>query len=273
MRVDLALQRLQLHAGGKLLLLLQRGRRHLGGQQPPEALGYRLLRLADVARMPVVELQRAGDAAAHHQRHDDGALDGGSRLEPDVLGRAQDAHLAVGDGRVGGVRADDAAGRVLRLEEARVPQDRLTVGDRHGDARRRGEQQAADALRGLAGHAVLHAVERLACQAQHVVGLARAHRIGVHQQADHRDQRGGEHQAGHHHDADVAAGRRKRPDQDHAGQHHQREHEHFQVEEAGHLRTLFGRPRLGFHALPLRLSRERGKGTVPFPHPARRRTR
>ena len=74
MGVDLALERLELHARRKLLLLFQSRRRHLGGQQAPEALGDRLLRLADVARVAVVELERAQDVVGFPALGGDGAV-------------------------------------------------------------------------------------------------------------------------------------------------------------------------------------------------------
>ena len=116
MRVDLALQGLQLHAGGQLRLFFQRGCGHLSGQQLAEPFGDGLLRLADMVGTPVVELERALHARPHHQRHDDGGPDGaGARREPDVFGREQHAHLAIGDGGVGGMGADVSPRRVAVL--------------------------------------------------------------------------------------------------------------------------------------------------------------
>ena len=44
------------------------------------------------------------------------------------------------------MRADDAAGKVVRFLVAGVTQDEAVVGDGHGDSRGRGQKQAADAL-------------------------------------------------------------------------------------------------------------------------------
>ena len=62
--------------------------RHLRGQQFAEPFGDGLLRLADVLRSAIVELERALDVAAYGKRHDDGRLDI-RRLagEADIFGR------------------------------------------------------------------------------------------------------------------------------------------------------------------------------------------
>ena len=234
MRVDLALQRLQLHAGGQLRLLLQRRSRHLGGQKLAETLGDGLLRLGDMTSSAVIELQRALHRAAHHQRDDDGGLDGGrAGREADLLRCEQDTTAPIGERGMGCVRADNAAGGVVGLLVAGVAQDMVLVGHCHGNGRRRGQQQLADALCSFAGHPLLHTVERLAGQAQHGIGLARAHGIGIHEQPDDDDEREGEHDACHDEHGDAAVRRHGRPDEHEARQHRYGEHEHLEREETG----------------------------------------
>ena len=136
MRVDLALEHFELHLGGQGSLLLERRCRHLRGQQLAETGGDGLLGFADVVRATVVELQRALHVLAHGQRHDDGGVDAvGTLGEADLLGSEQHARLAVGQCGVRGMRADDAAGKVMRFLVTGVTQDEAIVGDGDGDSR------------------------------------------------------------------------------------------------------------------------------------------
>ena len=192
-RVDLALE----HLGGQGRLLLERRCRHLRGQQLAEAGGDGFLGFADVAGAAIVELQRALHVLAHGQRHDDGGVDSvGALGEADLLRGEQHARLAVRQRGVCGMRADDAAGKVMRFLVAGVTQDEAVIGDGHGDGRGGGQKQAADALGGFAVQAFLaHGLKGLACQLQHVAGLASAHGVGVHKQADEHGDGQGEHNA------------------------------------------------------------------------------
>ena len=147
--------------------------------------------------------------------------------EADVLRREQDAQLAVREGGVRGVRADDAARRVLRLLEARVPEDLVLVGDGHGDGGGGRQQQPADLLGGRTIHALVHAGQRLARQLQHGVRLTRAHRIGIHDEADDHHDGQREHHARAHHDGQVAVRHRDGPQQHEARKRRHREHEHL----------------------------------------------
>lgn len=76
MRVDLALQRLELHAGGKFLLLFKLQSGNLRGEQLAKAFSNGNLRFRNARRLGVVELQRALDGRPHFQGNDDGRLNG-----------------------------------------------------------------------------------------------------------------------------------------------------------------------------------------------------
>ena len=232
MRVDLALEHLELHLGGQGRLLLERRCRHLRGQQLAEAGGDGLLGFADVVRTAVVELQRALHVFTHGQRHDDGGVDAvGAFGEADFLGGEQHACLAVGQRGVRGVRADDAAREVMRFLVAGVTQDETVIGDGDGDGRGGGQKQAADALGGFAVQAFLaHGLERLACQLQHVAGLTRAHGIGVHEQADEHGDGQREHHTRDEQRQHADDGRHQVPDEHKTRQRHHHRHEHLERE-------------------------------------------
>ena len=70
----------------------------------------------------------------------------GALGEADLLRGEQHARLAVRQRGVRGVRADDAAGKVMRFLVTGVTQDEAIIGDGHGDGRGGGQKQAADAL-------------------------------------------------------------------------------------------------------------------------------
>ena len=131
------------------------------------------------------------------------------------------------------MRADVAAGGVLGLQVARVTEDLLLVGDGDRNGGRRGQKQLADFLRGFAIQAVLHALERLARQAQHGVRLARAYRIRVHRQADHQHDRKREHDTCGNHDGDAVRRGERRPKKRHARKDRDNRKQHLDREHAG----------------------------------------
>ena len=120
-RVDLRLQRLELHARRELGLPLELGELELGGEHLREALGHGDLRLVEQPRSRVVELQRPDRLTAHLQRHDDGRVELAvcARTADLVLGR-QHARLVVLDRLARGARDD----RALRPRDGPRPRRR-----------------------------------------------------------------------------------------------------------------------------------------------------
>jgi len=232
MRVDLALEHLQLHRGGELALPLHLGCRHLRGKQFAEPLGDRLLRFGDLLRAVIVELQRPLDGVAHRDGNDDGGLDGGGVLgKADVLAAVQHANRPIGDGVVRRLSANVASHGVIRFLKPRVTENLLGVGDGHGDGGGARQEQLADILRRLRGQAILHEVERGAGQLQHGVGLPGAHRIGIHQQTNGQREGKREGKARDDHRDHVDVGRHRRSDEDDGRQGGDGQSQNLHVEE------------------------------------------
>lgn len=133
MGIDLALKRFELHARGKLLLLFKLHRRDLGGDELREAFSDRNLRFGDARSRWIVELQRAHDALADLQRHDDGRFDaarfGG---KPYFFGRIEHARFAVFERFAGCFRAEraDSMGQAIFPRPA-ITKNILGICDRH----------------------------------------------------------------------------------------------------------------------------------------------
>ena len=74
MRIDLGLQRTQLHAGAQILLTLELEARQLRGDQLGKARGERGLTRIDVAVARIVQLEGPHAAIAHDERGRDSSL-------------------------------------------------------------------------------------------------------------------------------------------------------------------------------------------------------
>ena len=147
MRVDLGLQRLQLHARGQFGLLLDHRQGELRGQKGRETFRHGRLVLVDAPRRGVVELQRAHDRVVHGQGSYDGRLD--ARVlahEADGLGRLHDARLAVAEHVARDLGLDGRANEVVFRVLACKAQNLLAAGDGHRDGRDMRQQQVAHGL-------------------------------------------------------------------------------------------------------------------------------
>ncbi len=229
MRVDLGLQRLELHLGGKLGLPVEIGEVELGREQPRKALGHRQLGLVQEAVRGVVELQRADGLAALLERHHDGSAQAAQRLRAAyVFAVVQDARGVVVDGLHGCARDDGTADEVVLLPHSGKAENDLAVGDRHRGRLRLAQRDAADLASGLLVEAATQVADRLVGDLEHAVGLQRSHVVGTRDHphvgadeghADQPDDRDGAHVA-----RDAArelAGDRDRPEHDHHAEHEQ----------------------------------------------------
>ena len=195
-RVDLALERLELHGGRELRLLLQLNGGNLRRKQLTQALCERHLRFGDVARAAIVKLQRADNGVASRKRHDNARSQAFDAIgEANLLRRAQHAQLAVFKRGMRSLRANGGATGADFLVVSGIAQNRLAVGDCHGLRSNGGQQQMAHLLRRGNVEALLEARKRLRRDFQNRIGLASAHRVGIKAQIDEQRHGNGERNA------------------------------------------------------------------------------
>ena len=202
-RVDLALQRLELHAGGKLFLLFKLQGGNLRGKQLAKAFSNGNLRFGNARRLGIVELQRTLNGRPHLQGNDNGGLDGahGNRQTHFKL-RAQHTGFAILHSALRASRADmPAQFTQLFPASASIAQNHFAVGDGNSACRSGREQYLAHLLGSFRREAFLHGFQRCACQVQHRHRLVCADAVGVKDQGNGNKQerrkqsaRNGEHQ-------------------------------------------------------------------------------
>ena len=180
MRVNLALQRFQLHAGGKLLLAFQRLCRKLCGNKLGKAFRNGLLRGRNLARRMEEERQRAFYALAHAQRHNNCGLHAIKRLlKANLIVAEQRARLTV-FGRCRNRGGENGIARLIAgMAQAFVTQNRFLIGNANGHGIGIGKEKRAQLLRRLLIQAAFQACQRLAGKLEHITRLTCANGIRV----------------------------------------------------------------------------------------------
>ena len=169
--------------------------RHLRGEQLRKPVDKRLLCLAQLLGVAVVELDRAFDAVADVKGLHDGCVDVRRRhRKPDIVRMTQDAGFSVLERLARGARADGASRLVVGGVVAGVSQDALPVGDGNGERRRGRQEKFADLLGCVGRQAILHAIEHLATELEQLIGLIGGMGVGVEPQPHEAEERKREHE-------------------------------------------------------------------------------
>ena len=144
-----------------------------------KTLGNRLLVLAQVVRIAIIELQGANDVLVDDERNDDARLELARLVAESHRTRSlEDARDAIFERHVRAHRLDGRIGQVIFPVQTRKPEDALAVGDGDRIGRGRGQQQLANRLGGIRVKALPHEGHRLARQVKRLVGLTCAGVVG-----------------------------------------------------------------------------------------------
>ena len=200
MRIDLGLQCAHLGASRKLLLQLELVDGKLRRQDLGKAGGQSVLGAVDSARRAIVELERADGTVAHLNRCDDagGDLVGRAVRTHHVDHAIERLHDTVFNHVARGKRMDGCIGQELFLKLARTGQHVFLVGDCHRHGARLGQNATAHQQRRLLRQAALDVLEHGRCNRERLLGVLRAHRIGIKRQKDKDAQKDAEQSTGNH---------------------------------------------------------------------------
>ena len=198
MRINLSLQCAHLGASRKLLLQLELVDGKLRRQDLGKAGGQSVLGAVDSARRAIVELERADGTVAYLNRCDDA---GGDLVVRAVRTHHVDhaierLHDTVFDHVARGERMDGCIGQELFLKLARTGQHVFLVGNCHRHGARLRQNATAHQQRRLLRQAALDVLEHGRGHRERLLGVLRAHRIGIKRQIDKNAQKDAEQSTG-----------------------------------------------------------------------------
>ena len=210
---------------------------NLRRKQLPQALRERHLRFGDVARTAIVKLQRANNGVASRKRHDNAGSQAFDAIgESNLLRCAQHTQLAVFKRGMRSLCANGRAAWADFFVVSGIPQNRLTIGNRHSLRPNGGQQQMTHLLRRGNVETLLEARERLRRDFKNRIGLTSTHRIGIKARIDEQCHGNGERNTRDH----VQIAHRFGPGH-RARKHRGREHAYRRKHDIEHARIYISR--------------------------------